>query len=349
MPEIQLPFKTIEWKNDCLTLINQRVLPEKVEYLDFYNYRDVIVAIRNLTVRGAPAIGVAAGYALILASQELLSNSPDDYRQKLRKAADEIIDARPTAVNLKWAVDRLMKIVDNSSSSSMTDIHKKILDESIVIDNEDKELCMKIGENGAKLINDKDGILTHCNAGALATAGIGTALGVIYTAAAEGKKFEVFSGETRPLDQGRRLTSWELAASGLHVILLCDDMVGALMSSGSVNKIIVGADRIASNGDTANKIGTFNIALMAFNFEIPFYVAAPYSTFDLNAKNSSDIPIEFRDTGEIANLEDYADIKAKIDIYNPAFDITPHELIKGYITDRGVIEAGDIKGMFENR
>ncbi|MBD3169081.1 MAG: S-methyl-5-thioribose-1-phosphate isomerase [candidate division Zixibacteria bacterium] len=343
LTEIELPFRTLEWKADRLTLIDQRALPSKVNYIDYYNYRDIIVAIKNLTVRGAPAIGAAAGFAMVLASIEFAKETSNDYLGMLRKAADEIISARPTAVNLRWAVERIWKAVSSHNNSSVSEKHKLIEDEAIAIEQEDKELCRKIGEYGAKLIDDGDGVLTHCNAGALATAGIGTALGVIYTAAFGGKDIKIYSGETRPIDQGRRLTTWELAASGLDVTLLCDNMIGSLMRSGKVQEIVVGADRVAANGDTANKIGTFNIALIADYFDIPFYVAAPYSTFDPETPTGEDVPIEFRSPEEIIDIEDYAAIKGSIHVYNAAFDITPHELIAGYITDRGVVKASEIE------
>ena len=342
MAEIELPFRTLEWKADRLTLIDQRKLPSKVEYIDYYNYRDVIVAIKNLTVRGAPAIGAAAGYAMVLASIEFAKAMTEDYQTMLRKAADEITIARPTAINLRWAVERIWKILSKHGNSSPAEKHKLVEDEAFAIEDEDRELCRKIGKYGAELIENGDGVLTHCNAGALATAGIGTALGVIYTAAFGGKKLKIYSGETRPIDQGRRLTSWELAAAGLDVTLLCDNMIGSLMQTGKVQKVIVGADRIAMNGDTANKIGTFNIALIADFFDIPFYVAAPYSTFDAETQSGADIPIEYRAPEEIIDIEDYAAIRGNIEVYNPAFDVTPHELITGYITDRGVLKASQI-------
>jgi methylthioribose-1-phosphate isomerase len=344
--EIKLPFKTIEWKNGKLTLIDQRLLPGRVQYVDYGNYRDVIVAVKNLTVRGAPAIGVAAAYAMVLASAELIMTGNADYMAKMEAASREIGAARPTAVNLRWAVDRIRKIIGDNSASTPRKIHELIEAEAIEIETEDKQLCLAMGSHGAELIDGNDGIMTHCNAGALATAGIGTALGVIYTAAFSDKKIKVYSTETRPLDQGRRLTTWELAASGLDVTLLCDNMAASLMSSGAIDKVIVGADRIAANGDTANKIGTYNIAIIADRFGIPFYVAAPYSTIDLNTADGTEIPIEFRDTNEIADVTGYAGIRGNISIYAPAFDVTPNSLITGYITDKGVIKSADIKELF---
>ncbi|PJA28270.1 MAG: S-methyl-5-thioribose-1-phosphate isomerase [candidate division Zixibacteria bacterium CG_4_9_14_3_um_filter_46_8] len=342
MVDIELPFKTIELRGDHLVLLDQRQLPEKVEYVQIEKYKVVIEAIRNMTVRGAPAIGVVAGFAMFLASVEY-SNLPEDgYFRLMSKAADELSLARPTAANLRWAVQRIRKIIEGNHGISIAKTHQMVKQEAEAIEAEDKELCRSIGEHGAALINDGDGILTHCNAGALATAGIGTALGVIYTAAFSGKKIRIYSGETRPVDQGRRLTSWELAASGLDVTILCDNMIGSIISSGKIDKVIVGADRIAMNGDTANKIGTLNMALIADHFQVPFYVAAPYSTFDPEAQSGADIPIEFRPKDEVASAENYVDIHGKIDIYNPAFDVTPVNLITAYITDRGILTSSEL-------
>jgi len=329
-----------------LILLNQQALPEKLEYLEYTDYRKVIGAIKDLTVRGAPAIGVAAAYALSLASAEFLESVGKGYFKLMKKASEEIADARPTAVNLRWAVERITGLIKENADKPAEEIDKLVVREAKTIEREDVELCQKIGEYGAGLINNGDGVLTHCNAGALATAGIGTALGVIYTAAFSGKNIRIYSGETRPVDQGRRLTVWELAASGLDVALICDNMVASLLSAGKVDKVIVGADRIALNGDTANKIGTLNIAIIAKNYGVPFYVAAPYSTFDKRAKDGNDIPIEFRSGKEIVNKEKYEGIKGRIDVYNPAFDITPSDLISGFITDKGILNAGDISAKF---
>ncbi|MBD3232618.1 MAG: S-methyl-5-thioribose-1-phosphate isomerase, partial [candidate division Zixibacteria bacterium] len=217
MAEIKLPFRTLEWKDDKLVLLDQKVLPHSVNYVVYDDYRNVIEAIKTLTVRGAPAIGVAAGYAVVLASREFSDLDKTEYLKLLRKATEEIIAARPTAVNLRWAVERLKKIIEQNESAPIDVIHGKIKDKAVEIEQEDIRLCRMIGDNGAKLIANGDGVLTHCNAGALATAGIGTALGVIYTAASKGKKMKVFAGETRPLNQGKRITAWELAAAGLDV------------------------------------------------------------------------------------------------------------------------------------
>ncbi len=346
MAEIRLPFRTLEWKDGQLILLDQKVLPNSVNYIEYDSYRDVIEAIKTLTVRGAPAIGVAAGYAVVLASREFRIQDKTEYLKSLRKATEEIIAARPTAVNLRWAVERMMRIVEQHEGDSIEIIHCKIEKEAGEIEHEDIRLCKMIGENGAKLIADGDGVLTHCNAGALATAGIGTALGVIYTADSKGKEMKIFAGETRPLNQGKRITAWELAAAGLDVTLLCDNMVASLMSTGKVRKVIVGADRIAMNGDTANKVGTFNIALIAKHFNVPFYVAAPYSTFDPDTETGEKIPIEYRSSDEITDKKSYAGVNSDIEIHNPAFDITPSEFVTLFITDRGNFAPEEIKGVF---
>jgi methylthioribose-1-phosphate isomerase len=286
-----------------------------------------------LRVRGAPAIGVAAAYGVVVGMQ-----SHDDaatYAKRLREVADYLRTSRPTAVNLFWALERLEKIAAPMDEPKQTTA--RLLEEARAIEEEDRQMCRAIGRHGAELIQAHQGILTHCNAGGLATAGIGTALAVLYSAAEQGKQFHVFADETRPLLQGARLTAWELHQAGIDVTLICDSMAAQVMREGRVQLVIVGADRIAVNGDTANKIGTYGVAVLAKAHGIPFYVAAPSSTFDLQIHSGANIPIEQRDPREITHAFGKATSPDGVRVYNPAFDVTPAEFISGIITEAGLI------------
>ncbi len=316
--------------------MDQTKLPTEVIYKDLTDYREIIVSIKKLEVRGAPAIGIAAAYALAIAARQAAITSLTE----LGKLAEEIKAARPTAVNLMWAIDRMMSAATSAAPGSNQQLVDLLWREAEAIHNEDRELCRKIGEFGATLINDGDTILTHCNAGAIATGGIGTALGAIYTAHQQGKKISVIADETRPLLQGARLTTWELQQAGIPVTLISDNMAGMMMKQGKISLCIVGADRIAKNGDAANKIGTYSVAVLARHHNIPFYVAAPYSTFDDSTPNGDAIVIEERNPEEVTHGFGRQTAPNGIAVYNPAFDVTPFELITAYVTDRGIRPGG---------
>ncbi len=317
-------------------LIAQTRLPLECNYLEIDNYEDIIGAIKRLDVRGAPAIGIAAAYGLALAVEQ----SKEHSRDYIETVAGEIKAARPTAVNLAWAVDRVLARLDKEKPASREDTLALLWAEAEAIHNEDRDLCDRIGHFGADLIHSGDTILTHCNAGALATGGIGTALAVIYTAHDQGKKIAVYADETRPLLQGARLTSWELQQAGIDVTLICDSVAATLMRQGKVSHVIVGADRIAKNGDFANKIGTYPLAIMASAHNVPFYVAAPYSTFDDNVPTGADIAIEERAAEEVTEGFGKRTAPADIAVFSPAFDVTPFELVTYYITDNGLKPGG---------
>ena len=334
---VRLKFETLKWTKGRLRLIDQRKLPQDFTYFDCDDHKKVAYAIKNLVVRGAPAIGVAAGYGMALAAKEYGDLKRDRFCQQLKAASKRLASTRPTAVNLFWALDRQKRIVEQNRAKAPAEIFKLLLEEAFEIHEEDRQMCRAIGENGNKLIPQKATILTHCNAGALATGGIGTALGVIYTAAAKGKELKVFADETRPVLQGARLTAWELRKQGIDTTLICDNMAGSLLRSGAVDLVIVGADRIAKNLDFANKIGTYPLAVMAKQHRVPFYVAAPTSTFDESLPDGSKIVIEERDPSEILQTG-----KGKINVrglkvYNPAFDVTPALLVSAVITERRVL------------
>jgi methylthioribose-1-phosphate isomerase len=313
--------RTIEWTGHSVRLLDQTRLPTEVVYRDCRTLEEVRAAICELAVRGAPAIGVAAGYALALWAQ---SGDASGFAH----AIDRLRTSRPTAVNLFWALDRLEKVGFDTAA---------LLREAQAIEAEDAAMCRSIGQRGAALIGTGAGVLTHCNTGSLATAGLGTALAAIFVAHEQGKRPKVFADETRPLLQGARLTAWELQQAGVDVTLICDNMAAQVMREGRVNLVIVGADRITANGDTANKIGTYGVAILAKYHGVPFYVAAPSSTFDLSLRDGSAIPIEQRAAREITQGFGKQTAPENVPVYNPAFDVTPAELITGIVTERGVI------------
>ena len=341
-----MQFKTIEWKKDRVRILDQRRLPHEIRYIDCKEASSVAEAIRTLAVRGAPAIGVAAAMGIALAAQKIRSIQPAVFRKGLESAFQKIREARPTAVNLFWAVDRMERVLNQHLGQDVPDLKRRLEVEALQILDEDVEVNRKIGECGKALIRDGDRILTHCNAGALATAGHGTALAVLYAAWAEGKRFHVFVDETRPLFQGARLTAWELMQAKIPVTLITDSMAGWVMKKRGINLVLVGADRIARNGDTANKIGTYGLAILAKWHGIPFYVAAPTSTIDLTLGNGSGIPIEERDPSEVTHVQERPIAPKGAKAFNPAFDVTPQFLIKGIITEKGIIQkpfAGRLK------
>jgi len=344
--DIHPPAAVVEWVGDhkrgFLRLLDQTRLPNEEAYLDCKDAQAVWNAIRRLVVRGAPAIGVAAGYGMVVAAQWVPDGA--DFMTGLEAAAEYLESSRPTAVNLSWAARRVLARSQRTISNDCDDIREVMLDEARAIHEEDKRLCMAIGLHAAELITEHAGVLTHCNAGALATAGIGTATAGMYVAA-RGRRFTVYCDETRPLLQGSRLTAWELARAGIDATVITDNMAAQVMREGRVGLVIVGADRIAANGDAANKIGTYGVAILAARHGIPFYVAAPYSTFDMNLPSGDSIPIEQRGSEEITEGFGRRTAPEGIQTYAPAFDVTPAELIRGIITDRGVIEPVTVENV----
>ena len=332
-----LGVKTVEWIDDSLKLVDQTRLPEELVYRICTTVEDVWDAIKRLQVRGAPAIGIAGAFGLYLGVREHNSAHREDFLEILEKLVKYLGDCRPTAVNLHWALQRLREVGLAQQQESIEECKKLLLATAQEILEEDKILCQNIGEAGAELFADGSVILTHCNAGALATGGIGTALAVMYTMQKQGKDLKVFADETRPLLQGARLTAWELQQAGIDVTVIADNMAAHVIRDKGVTAIIVGADRIAANGDVANKIGTYNLAVLAEKHRIPFYVAAPFSTFDINIADGSEIPIEERESHEIINGFGKQTVPTDVKVYNPAFDVTPHELVTALITDQGVL------------
>ena len=338
-----MPVETIQWDKERIKLIDQTLLPNKFKHIYCDSVESIWEAIKNLRVRGAPAIGIAGALGVILGVQDSRAKDYPELKKQLEHAISYLASSRPTAVNLFWALDRMRVCCEKHKELSISEIKSKLLNEAQKIIDEDKNVCRNIGKNGAKLIKNGDVILTHCNAGGLATADYGTALGVIFHAAEQGKKIRVYADETRPLLQGARLTTWELMQAGIDVTLICDNMAGSLMKQGKIDCVIVGADRIASNGDTANKIGTYSLAVLAKAHSIPFYVAAPISTFDMKIKSGEQIPIEQRAPEEVTNLCGKRIAPKDVNVYNPAFDITPARLISAIITECGIIKKPDAK------
>ena len=318
-------------------LIDQTRLPEDLVYLVTDDPEVLYDAIRRLAVRGAPAIGCAAALGLAAATQHIPATEPGVFLAEVRAVADRLASSRPTAVNLSWALNRCLAVLEGAADQAPARLKDRLAREALEILAEDIRMCRAIGTHGEALIGDGGGVLTHCNAGALATGDYGTALSVMYAAHEAGRAFTVFADETRPLFQGSRLTAWELHHAGIDVTTICDGMAGLLMQEGRVNLVIVGADRIAGNGDTANKIGTYGVAVLARHHEIPFYVAAPYSTIDPAIPDGRAIPIEERDPDEIRRYGSRQTAPPDAAVYNPAFDVTPHELITAFVTDQGII------------
>ncbi len=322
-------------EGDKLRFINQTKLPLELQYREVDDYREIIEAIKELQIRGAPAIGIAAAYGLAVAVEKQGEFKFDH----LQQVAQQFKEARPTAVNLAWAVDRVIRFIEGEQPTSFEAARDLLWAEAGAIHTQDRMMCEAIGRNGAELIKSKATILTHCNTGALATGGIGTALGIIYTCVDQGKKINVYADETRPLLQGARLTVWELQQEGIDVTLITDSTAGMLMRQKKIDYVLVGADRIAKNGDVANKIGTYTLAVLAKAHGVPFYVAAPTSTFDPKIETGDEIPIEERSAMEVTDSFGRRTAPYDIAVYSPAFDITPAELITAYITDQGVKEG----------
>jgi methylthioribose-1-phosphate isomerase len=347
-------ISTLKWIggiDGCLEIIDQRKLPAEFKMLRCTSVKQLYDAIKTLAVRGAPAIGVAGAYSAVLALKGISTKaSLNQALAALKQDCEYLASSRPTAINLRWAIERVVNcakdFAKNHPSAKLPQLQKIVLAEANAIFKEDVHMCRQIGRNGAKFIKNGFTILTHCNAGALATAGQGTALSVLYEAKKQGKRFKVYADESRPLLQGSRLTAWELKQAGIDVTVICDDMAGALMGEGKIDMVIVGADRIAANGDTANKIGTYSLSVLAKAHRVPFYIAAPSSTFDLKTKTGKDIPIEQRPADEVRFCGGFDKLTTGtkkivpdgVDIYNPAFDVTPAKNITAIITERGIIE-----------
>jgi len=331
-----LPVSAIQWEEERIKIIDQTKLPRKVVYLYLESVDQVKEAICKMRIRGAPALGVAVALGVVLGIQNSKARDYSTFKAEVEKICQYLESSRPTAVNLFWATNRLRQFVERNSELAPSQLKEGLKEEALRILEEDKRCTRALGEEGAHLINDGDVILTHCNAGALATAGEGTALSVIYRAKKQGKRIKVYVDETRPLLQGARLTAWELLQEGIEVILICDGMAGKVMREGKINKVIVGADRVAASGDVANKIGTYSLAVLARENKIPFYVVCPLSTVDLSLASGDEIPIEIREEREITTLLGREIAPSGVKVYNPAFDVTPSRYISAIITEKGV-------------
>lgn len=329
-------IKPIEWKDDKVIMLDQRKLPKEEIYRTYEDYKGVADAIKTMVIRGAPAIGVAAAMGIAAGGLGIGVGTFEGFYERILKICETLFLTRPTAVNLAWAIERMKAVCLLNKNMPINELKQRLKEEALAIYNEDIEANKNIGRNGQKLLNNEDSVLTHCNAGSLATAGYGTALGVIYAAKSAGKNIKVYADETRPRLQGAKLTAWELQKHGMDVTVITDNMAGWLMKQGKINKVIVGADRIAANGDVANKIGTYTVAVLARKHDIPFYVAAPISTIDINIASGNKIPIEERDPSEVTHIEGKQITPDYVKIINPAFDVTPSELVTAIITDAGI-------------
>jgi methylthioribose-1-phosphate isomerase len=343
-------IKTVEWTDEGIRMLDQRLLPGEEKDLMLRSYEDVAEAINKMVVRGAPAIGVSAAMGLALGASQSVGMSVADLKDDFDYMCQVMSQTRPTAVNLFWAIERMRERfkLEEPNTQDVSEIKSRLIEEALAIYKEDIASNRAIGRHGAELIADGSTVLTHCNAGALATAGdYGTALGVIRGARDAGKRVAVIADETRPFLQGLRLTAWELAKDNIPVTVITDNMAGHVMKSGKVNTVVVGADRIAANGDAANKIGTYMVAVLAKKHDIPFYVAAPISTLDLTLKTGEEIPIEERDTKEVTHIGEQLMAPEGIQVHNPAFDVTPNELITAIITDKGVARPPYVESLRE--
>ncbi len=347
-------IKTIEWVDNFSRMIDQTILPREFKLVDIKTCEEMFFAIKDMIVRGAPAIGIAGAHGLALSAQELANeiDDPKVFISKLIEKAEYLKSSRPTAVNLMWAVDTQLKLALNNSNLSVEELVGLLVDNAIKMENEDVEINKKMGDFGAELVPKGATILTHCNAGALATVGYGTALGVIRSAYAKDNTVKVFADETRPRQQGARLTTWELTMDGIPTTLITDGMCSYFMSKGMIDMVVVGADRIAANGDTANKIGTYTVAIAAKYHNVPFYIAAPLSTIDISISSGKEIPIEERSHDEVTHINGDWVCAEGVNIINPGFDVTPNELISGIITEVGVLKPdfkASIKKAFDSK
>jgi len=333
-----MPVETIAWKNGKVKLVDQTLLPLKLKYVSCRDVTTLWHAIKRLQVRGAPAIGVAGALGILLGMNASKAKDGRALMRDIEKCAKYLASSRPTAVNLFWALARMKCKAEENCRKSVPEIKKILHSEAMRILAEDKASCRAMARHGAELVKSGDTILTHCNAGGLATADYGTALGVLFEAKKQGKRIKVYADETRPLLQGARLTAWELECEGIDTTLICDNMAASLMAKGRIDKIFVGADRIASNGDAANKIGTYNVAVLAKYHKVPFYVVAPISTFDFSIKTGKEIPIEERDADEVRMMAGRLVAPPRVKVYNPAFDVTPNGLITAIVTEKGIFK-----------
>jgi methylthioribose-1-phosphate isomerase len=342
---------TIEWQDDAIVMVDQRKLPAAEVYVRCKSAAEVAKAIKTMVIRGAPAIGVAAAMGIAFGMEKSKATGTRQFAAEFQKTCDLMAATRPTAVNLFWAIERMKRCFSDAAlaGESVEQLKMRLRDEAGRIHDEDVQSCRAIGAHGATLVPSDARILTHCNAGALATAGYGTALGVIRGAVEAGKRVRVFADETRPFLQGSRLTAWELVHDGIDTTVITDSMAGALMRDGQIDLVVVGADRIAANGDTANKIGTYTVAVLAKEHGIPFYVAAPWSTIDLSTPEGTRIPIEERNAREVTHVGASQLAPAGASVRNPAFDVTPHRYITAIITERGIFHPPFITSLGDGR
>ena len=340
-----MAVSTIEWVDGRIRMIDQTLLPNEFKQIYCDDLPSVWEAIKSLRVRGAPAIGIAGALGAVIGIWDSTANTYDAFTAELKSATDYLATSRPTAVNLFWALDRITQTAQKNCHLQIPELKEVLLAEALKIIDEDKAMCRAIGQHGMALLNESDTILTHCNAGGLATSDYGTALAVMFSAHEAGKKIQVYADETRPLLQGARLTTWELMQAGIDVTLICDNMAAQVMKEGKIQCVIVGADRIAANGDTANKIGTYNVAILAEAHGLPFYVAAPTSTLDFALGTGAEIPIEQRAAEEVT--EGFGKLTAPegVKVYSPAFDVTPAALVTAIITEKGVARAPYIESL----
>ncbi|MCC6327690.1 MAG: S-methyl-5-thioribose-1-phosphate isomerase [Acidobacteria bacterium] len=345
---MKLNIIPVKWSDEGVLMLDQRLLPTEEKWLTLRTYDAVAAGIKDMVVRGAPAIGVSAAYGIALAARTFVGTNVDDLKDEIEYASDVLAKTRPTAVNLFWAIDRMKRTFDQAQAEgkSVSEIKQVLLDEAKAIHDEDIESQRLIAKFGGELLQDNSTVLTHCNAGALATGGVwGTALGVIRGAVDQGKSVSVIADETRPYLQGARLTAWELMEDDIPVTLITDNMSGHIMKKGGVHAVVVGSDRIAANGDVANKIGTYMVAVLAQRHGIPFYVAAPLSTVDLNCPTGDDIPIEERDRAEVTHVKNNQLAPDGVGVSNYAFDVTPNDLVTAIITEKGVARAPYIESL----
>jgi methylthioribose-1-phosphate isomerase len=336
MAQMEKVLQTVAWKGGRVRLIDQTALPERLAYVEYSDWREVAQAIRTMVVRGAPAIGCSAALGMALGARGIIAENKAAFQKRMAQMAETFRAARPTAVNLFWAVDRMMAVIE-TTSGNVVDIKEALITEALQMLGEDLQTNRQLGQNGAALLKSGDTVLTHCNAGALACVSYGTALGVIRSAVEDGKQIKVLADETRPRLQGMKLTAWELQQDGIPVTIIADNMAAVQMRDGNVDCVIVGADRIAANGDTANKIGTYSVAVVAHFHKVPFYVAAPFSTVDMSLPTGDRIPIEERESLEMTHIDGVPIAPRGVPVLNPAFDVTPAELITAIITERGII------------
>ncbi len=345
MPMLQ----SIKWENDTVYILDQRLLPEKIEYLKCINYEEVAIAIEKLSIRGAPAIGIAAAMAVALASLNIKAKDVNEFYKRLKPVLQRILSTRPTAVNIRWAVERIEKIIQNNAAASIEELKDFIKNEALKIQQEDIEINRKIGEYALPLFKEGCTVMTYCNAGALATGGYGTATAGMYLAKEHGIKFKVIACETRPVLQGARITAFELMQAGIDVTLITDNSAGAILKSGAVDFAIVGTDRTVKNGDVANKIGTYSLSVLCKENKVPFYVAAPISSIDLSIASGDEIPIEERDAEEVTTIKGVKIAPEGVKVINRAFDVTPARYVTAIITEKGAFSPKHIKYIYDDK